>query len=425
MSIADKLTYLQTTKQLLKTEINKINNVLDDNSTFRSYPQELFNGYLDVLNNGTDTLWSNLEKVSQTGTEAVLEGVETAPIKMVLNGNTSQDGEPTPDYPSEVKVVTGENTIKVAGKNLFDISTITKNKTINLDTGKVNVDTNDRDTSDFILVTNSVTYSCNITMTRVAYYDENKNFLSSLTSKTSIVTPNNCKYVRFSYDNTLTNIQFERGLSTEFTPYAKTYPISLGTIEMCKIGDYKDFPFKAINGDEYYDTLTEEQKNALNYGSWYVHKEIGKKVVDENSSVAAYSVPRFRVYVANFVSPSATEKADILCDKLRTVTKNALASTDNVISGSDSGRTGEMLVRINAEINTLELFKQFLAEHNLTIYYLLATPTEEEITDTTLIEQLEAISKAKSVKDKTYITQTNDDLPFILDVQAIKEYEVV
>ncbi len=75
MSIADKLTYLQTTKQLLKTEINKINNVLDDNSTFRSYPQELFNGYLDVLNNGTDTLWNNLEKVSQTGTEAVLENV--------------------------------------------------------------------------------------------------------------------------------------------------------------------------------------------------------------------------------------------------------------------------------------------------------------------------------------------------------------
>lgn len=30
----------------------------------------------------------------------------------------------------------------------------------------------------------------------------------------------------------------------------------------------------------------------------------------------------------------------------------------------------------------------------------------------------------KSVKDKTYITQTNDGLPFILDVEAIKEYSV-
>ena len=38
------------------------------------------------------------------------------------------------------------------------------------------------------------------------------------------------------------------------------------------------------------------------------------------------------------------------------------------------------------------------------------------------MEQLEAIANAKSVKDKTYITQTNDDLPFILDVEAIKEY---
>ena len=90
-TIAQKLEYLNDTRLLLKDNINKINNVLDDNSTFRSYPQELFNGYLDILNNGTDTLWNNLEKVSQTGTEAVLEGVETAPMKMVLNGNTSQE----------------------------------------------------------------------------------------------------------------------------------------------------------------------------------------------------------------------------------------------------------------------------------------------------------------------------------------------
>ena len=69
-------------------------------------------------------------------------------------------------------------------------------------------------------------------------------------------------------------------------------------------------------------------------------------------------------------------------------------------------------------------FKTWLSTHNTIVYYVLATPTETEITNSTLIEQLEAISKAKSVKDKTYITQTNDELPFILDVEAIKEYEV-
>ena len=125
-TIAQKLEYLNDTRLLLKDNINKINNVLDDNSTFRSYPQELFNGYLDILNNGTDTLWNNLEKVSQTGTEAVLENVETAPIKMVLNGNTSQDGTPTPDTPVEVKVVKGENVVSVQGKNLFDKDNQTK-----------------------------------------------------------------------------------------------------------------------------------------------------------------------------------------------------------------------------------------------------------------------------------------------------------
>ena len=89
---AEKFNYAFGTKDLLKTEINKINNVLTDESTFRSYPQELFNGYLDILNNGTDTLWNNLTKVSQTDvTEAELDNVVTAPMKIDLKGNTSQD----------------------------------------------------------------------------------------------------------------------------------------------------------------------------------------------------------------------------------------------------------------------------------------------------------------------------------------------
>lgn len=43
------------------------------------------------------------------------------------------------------------------------------------------------------------------------------------------------------------------------------------------------------------------------------------------------------------------------------------------------------------------------------------------ITDSDLIEQLEELEKAKSVDDKTFIFQINEQSPFILDVSALSK----
>ena len=42
--------------------------------------------------------------------------------KIEPKGNTKQNGTPTPDSPVPISVVTGENTVKVLGKNLFSAS---------------------------------------------------------------------------------------------------------------------------------------------------------------------------------------------------------------------------------------------------------------------------------------------------------------
>ena len=55
------------------------------------------------------------------------------------------------------------------------------------------------------------------------------------------------------------------------------------------------------------------------------------------------------------------------------------------------------------------------------LYYQLLTPTNTEITQTSLINQLEAIRTAKSYNDVTNISQTNEDLPFIIDLQYLME----
>lgn len=65
----------------------------------------------------TQTLDSG-DPVSDEGTNLVLEGSQLAPFSQFdLKGNTVQDGTPTPDAPVPVQVVTGENTVKIRGKN--------------------------------------------------------------------------------------------------------------------------------------------------------------------------------------------------------------------------------------------------------------------------------------------------------------------
>ena len=405
-TIAQKLEYLNDTRLLLKDNINKINNVLDDNSTFRSYPQELFNGYLDVLNNGTDTLWNNLEKVSASGETPVLENVETAPIKMVLNGNTSQDGTPTPDTPVEVKVVTGENVVSVQGKNLFDKSSnIVLNKYIGEDGTISGNSPRNWYQEDYIEVSNSTDYIISTTSSnyvRVAFYDDNKNFISRIVANggIQISTTSSTKYLRLSgYDNLNDNIQLEQGsTATDFVPYSKTdYPINLGDIELCKINTYKDY-FHKDSGKWYVHNLS-----SLGAGKFYLE-------ISPIFKMIGATVRGIKPYSSHFVGKD--NSLDFENGKV-------------VLMTSSYGGTTHYFTRFeNDNTLTLSEWKTWLSNNNVTLYYVLDTPTEEEMTNTTLIEQLEAISKAKSVKDKTYITQTNDELPFILDVEAIKEYEV-
>ena len=74
--------------------------------------------------------------------------------------------------------------LTTTGKNLFDVNLETKNKTIDLDTGVVNIDTNDRNTSDYIRVFTGV-YIANVEMSRISFYDKNKKYISNKIQKTT------------------------------------------------------------------------------------------------------------------------------------------------------------------------------------------------------------------------------------------------
>ena len=135
---------------------------------------------------------------------------------------------------------------------------------------------------------------------------------------------------------------------------SSSYPLTLGSIELNKIGTYQDYFYK-------------------DNGNWYLHKEIGKET-DTSGSTG--------------------------------ITINDMVNNGTIVSyygGSVSGKT----ITYDSAISGTN-----------TILYQKATATDTQITDTTLINQLEAVTSAKSYKDQTNISQTNDDLPFEMKVKV-------
>ena len=75
---------------------------------------------LYFMNNGTQVVWNNWNKVSGTGTTLSINNTVNAPMSLTYKGNTLQNGTPTPSSPQDIHVVSGDNTINVCGKNLLD-----------------------------------------------------------------------------------------------------------------------------------------------------------------------------------------------------------------------------------------------------------------------------------------------------------------
>lgn len=173
-----------------------------------------------------------------TGTSLNISNSIKAQIKNFMLNSTelTQDGTPTPTNPIDVNVITGENTINICNKNIWDEETqigyyagsdgtyfsvsgqlCSKNFT------KVNPNTT------YYYITPSVNGSA------IRGYDKNKNYIGSLgTAVNSFVTPNNCYYIKINlgsiYGGTYNNNVAISLNSTEYVPHQEqNYPITLGS----------------------------------------------------------------------------------------------------------------------------------------------------------------------------------------------------
>lgn len=192
--------------------------------------------------------------------------------------------------------------------------------------------------------------------------------------------------------------------------------ISDNPIELCKIGDYQDRIYK--NGNK-----------------WYIEKQIGKVILDgvDNSDASLgastygyYTSSNKPVFYLGWSNTNWFYNKDTIwacyCDNYKG--EDNTTTFDNIYAYGNNSiafRTQYPRLTIRDDrFTSLTDFKEWLSTHNTTVYYVLATPTTTEITDTELITQLNALEQANSQSGQTNISQVNSDLPFLLDVVALK-----
>lgn len=291
------------------------------------------------------------------------------------------------------------------GKNLFDKSTVTAGYRIGSD-GLPFADSGFF-LSDYIRVNASAVYAYSragsgSNSSAIAFYKSDKTFISrtmpiitnSATSGT-VTSPAEAYYARICDTNAnLDSAQLELGQATSYSEY-------FTPLELAKIGTYQDRIYKS--GEK-----------------WYVEKQVGKITFDGSETWNAYSAgtvggdyaystatKKFGFDGGNFVP-----KTNYICDHATQMTYVELVGT-TVHSGLGSTQFASYFKVTSAIATTKEDFVTWLSTHPTTVYYALATPTTTEITDQTLIDQLEAVYDW--VRRHGYNAQASGDLPIVIN----------
>lgn len=196
----------------------------------------------------------------------------------------------------------------------------------------------------------------------------------------------------------------------ELGSQATSYAAYFEPIELCN-----------IPGTDYRDRFIPRD------GKWYVHKEVGKTVLVGTESIALGGTStsgkyRFNITVSGVANVASTERASY--------SDNFIPATRNETYACTQGMSlAQNLVQIYCEETSaydLDQFKAWLASHNTTVYYPLATPTDTEITNEALIAQLDDIYyHAHAYKGRTHITSSaaTGNVPHIIAAEVGEDNE--
>lgn len=425
MSTNTKLSYLNETKSELKEALNNLGASIIDSDSFRIYVGKI------------NSLYNEWEKVEGTGTNITLSPTKKGKMIFEYKGYLSQEttsisggdeyDSPTPEHPQNIKVATGTQNVEVCGKNLLNTNNVSIKTGANFNGEEDNVYTvSSNNAFSFAIV--PVPSNTNITLSmNNADYSNTRFYVSCLKNKTTeagktggwytgsgtILTTEKTHYlgivinIRATGSTSSTTatqelinalkIQVEQNsTATTYQAYqGNTYQLNLGNIELCEILDYQDFIYK-------------------NNENWYIKKYIKKLDMSTINSWGASNSYQF--YRTNFVNAY-----DISIGK---VYSNVFLYDSTSWAGTYKfgiSSTGSLWLQLpTTSEETKDTIANYLGTINAIMYGILSTPTDTQITDNTLLSQLNAIDKALSYENETNIIITGNE-PAILNVKALKK----
>lgn len=312
---------------------------------------------------------------------------------------TGGQPSPSPDYPSPIESIT-EISATVTGKNLFDINTATLNSALKWVDGAYSPE-NLSVASDFIKIEKGKSYISKYKM-QIILFNENKEYIGYYNNTTgqyngfTISTDSECNYVKVSFRSSINNnvdfttigdIQIEQGsTATTYEPYqSNSLTIDLQGNELCSLpNNVKD-------------------ELVIENGRAKIIKRIGKVALDGSESWKEEKEFN-NAYIP--ISNAKGNNTPTLSNYFKSV-----SVTTNAWGDIKFGATNKNLIFYKGAIEKTDLagFKTWLSTHNVEVYYTLETPIDIEITDPTLLAQLNALEQITQYKH-TYITITGDDL---------------
>lgn len=330
---------------------------------------------------------------------------------------------PNPDYPQAVQTVTGEQTVEIVGKNIFDKASLVVGSLQG--DGSITGTLTDYQTSGFMRVIAGETYYKTTSgSARLKFFNANKEPLTSAYddianagNAQAFTPPENAAYMRLTVTTAyFDTLQIELGTTaTAYAPYhATTYPISLGSIELCKLGDYQDYIYK--DGDSWKVHKATTKKTLVGEGNTF-----GKSGNSSNNSFYYASNANTGHYVfsdidtaplggsaTSTIVPSAACNAFIVKSPSATVGTNTQGATFDYIVNTNVTEL-RLGFGLSSTITSTALLRSWLDTNKPIFYYGLATPTDTTITDSTLIAQLEAIRTAALENGTNTITNSAAD----------------
>lgn len=182
---------------------------------------------------------------------------------------------------------------------------------------------------------------------------------------------------------------------------SQSFALSLGEIELVKIGSYQD--------SIWYDD-----------GVWKIRKAIAKGQIYVNTIVDSYSNLIYATVVkpADYIGKGNYDDYSVLSEvaTYQYKTGNTWDVADYIYKILPNANTNLFYMGLPLS-TTLEEAREII--NGSIIYYPLANTVEEEIDDSELIKQLNALLAAKSYKGTTQIT-ANGNIPAFLFVNSFK-----